>query len=71
VARLPYADIKAPATREIAERVTQQRGKVLHLYGMLLHSPPVAEGWLQFLTAIRQKSSISGDFARTDNYARC
>lgn len=27
---------------------------------MLLHSPPVAQGWLDYLTAIRQKTSISG-----------
>ena len=33
---------------------------MLNLYGMLLHSPPVAEGWLAFLTAIRQKCSLSG-----------
>ena len=28
---------------------------------MLLHSAPVAEGWLGYLTAIRQKSSLPGD----------
>ena len=27
---------------------------------MLLHSPPIAEGWLSYLTAIRQKANLSG-----------
>jgi AhpD family alkylhydroperoxidase len=27
---------------------------------MLLHSPPIAEGWLNYLTAVRQKTSLSG-----------
>ncbi len=61
MARVRYADVNSPETREIADKVKAQRGKVLHLYGMLLHSPPIAEGWLQFLTAIRQKSLLPGD----------
>ncbi len=61
MARLPYANINEPAASAISKRVAEQRGKVLHLYGMLLHSPAIAEGWLQFLTAIRQKSSLAGD----------
>ena len=28
---------------------------------MLLHSAPVAEGWLDYLTAIRQESGLPGD----------
>jgi AhpD family alkylhydroperoxidase len=28
---------------------------------MLLHSPPVAEGWLAYLTAIWQKCALPGD----------
>ena len=43
----------------MVERIKGERGKVFNLYGMLLHSPPVAEGWLAFLTAIRQKCSFS------------
>src|SRR5690606_17299119 len=27
---------------------------------MLMHSPPLAEGWLSFFTAIRQKCGLSG-----------
>ena len=35
-----------PAARERVER--------------LLHSPPVAQGWLGYLTAIRQQASLPG-----------
>ena len=59
MARIPYADANNPAIAPLVERIKGERGKVLNLYGMLLHSPPVAEGWLTFLTAIRQKCSLS------------
>jgi len=55
MARIPYADQTLPANAVLAERITEQRGGVLHLYAMLLHSPPVTDGWLSLLTAIRQK----------------
>ena len=58
MARLPYANPDAPALKPLVERIVAQRGSVLHLYQMLLHSPPVAEGWLAYLTAIRQGTSV-------------
>lgn len=61
MARIPYADCTSAAARPLAERIAAERGSVLHLYQMLLHSAPVAEGWLGYLTAIRQKSSLPGD----------
>lgn len=60
MARIPYASLDADAVRPVAQRIVEQRGSVLHLYQMLLHSPAVAEGWLAYLTAIRQKSSLPG-----------
>ena len=54
MARLPYADLSAPDASPLVERIVAERGSVLHLYQMLLHSPPVAEGWLGFMTAVRQ-----------------
>ncbi|MBO4122623.1 carboxymuconolactone decarboxylase family protein [Cupriavidus gilardii] len=60
MAAIPYADLSAPDIQPLAERIAAERGSVLHLYQMLLHSPPVAEGWLTYLTAIRQKSSLPG-----------
>lgn len=60
MARLPYADLKDPAKHQIIERIVSERGSVLHLYHMLLHSLPLTEGWLALLTAIRQKLGIDG-----------
>lgn len=60
MARLPYADLTAPEGKPLVDRIVRERGSVLHLYQMLLHSPPVAEGWLGYLTAIRQNSNLSG-----------
>ena len=60
MARLPYADLNHPEAAPLVQRIVAERGSVLHLYQMLLHSPPLAEGWLNYLTAVRQKLSISG-----------
>lgn len=60
MARIPYADPTHPATKPLADRIIAERGGILHLYQMLLNSPSVAEGWLGYLTAIRQKSSLDG-----------
>lgn len=60
MARIPYADTHHEAVRPLAERIVAERGSILHLYQMLLHSAPIAEGWLSYLTAIRQQSSLPG-----------
>lgn len=60
MARIPYGDPAAPEARPLVERIVAERGSLLHLYQMLIHSPPVAEGWLAFLTAIRQKGILPG-----------
>ena len=56
MARIPYADSQNPAVKPLADRIVAERGNLLHLYQMLIHSGPVAEGWLNLLTAIRQMS---------------
>ncbi len=60
MAHLPYADLDTPATRPLVERIVAERGQVLHLYQMLLHSPPLAEGWLGYLTKVRQQLDLPG-----------
>ncbi|PHK96468.1 carboxymuconolactone decarboxylase [Pseudoroseomonas rhizosphaerae] len=60
MARIPYADPNAPETRPLVERIVRERGSLLHLYAMLLHSGPVAEGWLRYLTAIRHECALPG-----------
>jgi AhpD family alkylhydroperoxidase len=60
MARISYADLNNPEAKPLVERIVAERGGVLHLYQMLLHSPPVASGWLNYLTAIRQQSTLPG-----------
>jgi alkylhydroperoxidase family enzyme len=61
MAHLPYADLDGAELQPLVQRIVTERGSVLHLYQMLLHSPPLAEGWLAFLTAVRQKLDLPGD----------
>jgi alkylhydroperoxidase family enzyme len=61
MARLPYPDVDRPEIAPLVERIKRERGgRMLNLYRMLLHSPPMAEGWLTFFTAVRQKGVLSG-----------
>ena len=60
MARISYPDLNNPMIAPAVERIVAERGRVLKLYEMLLHSPPVAAGWLSFLTAIRQQGQLSG-----------
>ena len=60
MARIPYADPERPETEALVGRIVRERGSVLHLYAMLLHSGPVAEGWLRYLTAIRHECALPG-----------
>lgn len=60
MARLPYADLNNPALIDLVKQIEAERGSVIHLYQMLLHSPAIAQGWLNHLTGIRLKSTVSG-----------
>jgi alkylhydroperoxidase family enzyme len=63
MARLPYPDLSRPEIAPLAERIAAERGgRMLNLYRMLLHSPPVADGWRAFLTAIRQQCRLPGRY---------
>lgn len=61
MAHLPYADLNRPELQPLVQRIVTERGSVLHLYQMLMHSPPLAEGWLHFMTQVRQKLQLGGD----------
>lgn len=54
-----------PGTRpELAEqeaRILAERGRISLLYQALLNSPPIAHGWEQMLSAVRNRSSIPAD----------
>ncbi len=60
MANLPYADLQADELQPLVARITAERGSVLHLYQMLLHSPPLATGWLNYLTQVRQHLHLNG-----------
>ncbi|MFE2061765.1 carboxymuconolactone decarboxylase family protein [Streptomyces sp. NPDC059467] len=58
MARLPDTE----GSGEVADRVRARRGGSLHpLDRMLLHSPPVADGWNSLLGAVRQRMSLPAD----------
>ena len=61
MAHLPYADLNAPELQPLVQRIVAERGSVLHLYQMLMHSPPLADGWLGLMTAVRQQLQLGGD----------
>lgn len=58
MARIPYPDLDSTDVSPLVEQIIQERGKLHNLYRLLLNSPPVAHGWLTFLTAIRQKCHL-------------
>ena len=61
MARIAYIEEKDhPELAPLIARIKAERGKVLDLYKILLHSPAVMEGWLSFFTAIRQKTKLGG-----------
>ncbi len=60
MARLPYAPTDGADIRDLVGEIVAQRGEVLHLYQMLLHSPPITEGWLRLMTAVRHETSLPG-----------
>ncbi|KAA5609503.1 carboxymuconolactone decarboxylase family protein [Rhodovastum atsumiense] len=60
MARIDYAPIDRPEDTRLVAQISAQRGGVLHLYRMLLHSPPVAHGWLHYLTALREGCRLPG-----------
>ena len=63
MARISYPDPSTYEHEPVTRRIARERGgKLLNLYRMLLHSPPIAEGWLAFLTAVRQRSSLPGRY---------
>jgi AhpD family alkylhydroperoxidase len=63
MARVPYIEEQDhPELAPLVARIKAERGKVLDLYKILLHSPAVMEGWLNFFTAVRQKTKLDGRY---------
>lgn len=47
-----------PELAELEARIAGARGRISPLYSVLLNSPPLASGWEQLFTVIRQKTSV-------------
>ncbi|GAC1608983.1 MAG: carboxymuconolactone decarboxylase family protein [Ramlibacter sp.] len=47
-----------PELAALEARIVSERGRISPLYQVLLHSPPVAHGWEQMLSAIRNRNSL-------------
>ena len=59
MARIPYADENQnEEVVALAAQIRKERGQLHNLYRMLLNSPPVARGWLNLLTAVRQQCKL-------------
>lgn len=52
MARIAYPAADSDKPDLLAQRVVEERGELLNLYRLLLHSPGLAEGWLRLGTAI-------------------
>jgi AhpD family alkylhydroperoxidase len=55
---LPAAPAEDGAGKAAEDQIMASRGKITPLYRILLNSLPVACGWEQLLTAIRQKMAL-------------
>jgi alkylhydroperoxidase family enzyme len=64
MARVPLLDDSTrPDLLPLIEQIKSQRGgKLLNLYKTLLHSPPVAAGWLGLFTAIRNQCTLAARY---------
>lgn len=63
MARIPYIEEQDhPELVPLIARIKAERGKLIDLYKILLHSPAVMEGWLGLFTAIRQKTKLVGRY---------
>lgn len=50
-----------PELAEIEATIAAKRGRVSPLYQVLLNSPPMAHGWEQLLTAVRNENTLPAD----------
>jgi 4-carboxymuconolactone decarboxylase len=63
MARIPT--IEEHEHPELATQIAEikgKRGRLSPLYATLLQSPPIASGWLHFLTAVRREGVLQGRY---------
>ena len=54
----PIVPGSRPELAQLEARIVAERGRISPLYQVLLHSPPVAHGWEQMLSAVRNRNSL-------------
>jgi len=54
----PIAPGSRPELADIEARIQAERGRISPLYQVLLNSPPLAHGWEQLLSAVRNRNSL-------------
>lgn len=60
MARIPYFEEKDhPALASLVAEIKGVRGGLINIYKLLLHSPPIAETWFEFINATR-RTKLSG-----------
>lgn len=55
----PIAPGSRPDLSDIEKKIQAERGRISPLYQVLLHSPSIAHGWEQMLSAVRNYSSLN------------
>jgi 4-carboxymuconolactone decarboxylase len=62
MARISYIEEKAhPELAELIGKVRSgRRGTLINVYKLLLHAPPLAESWLNIVSAARYKTELDG-----------
>ncbi|MBI4522434.1 MAG: carboxymuconolactone decarboxylase family protein [Deltaproteobacteria bacterium] len=49
-----------PELSELIAKIRGARGRLLNIYRMLLHSPPLAAAWLDFNSTVRYQTEVDG-----------
>ncbi len=57
----PITPGSVPALAPLEAQILAERGRISPLYQVLLNSPPIAQGWEQMLSAVRNRNSLSAD----------
>ena len=62
MARVPLLDVEdSPALKDLTDRIrAARRGRVINIYRLLLHSPPLAETWFEHNNAVRWNTGLDG-----------
>ena len=61
MARVSLIDEKShPELSDLIAKIRGARGRLLNIYRMMLHSPPLARAWLDFNSAVRSQTEVDG-----------